>query len=103
MHGLRKLYKLLISRHHRILANDSPGADANSVCAIQISSCFSRCLRVPIAMRRFYKPSLWIPQHSLLTNPNLHHGLLTFDVKTEHHLPRETLSGRLALRSVDCR
>jgi hypothetical protein len=33
-------------------------------------------LRVPIAMRRFYKPSLWIPQHFLLTNPNLHHGLL---------------------------
>src|ERR1035437_8596992 len=31
-------------------------------------------------MRRFYKPSLWIPQHFLLTNPNLHHGLLT---KTE--------------------
>ena len=27
-------------------------------------------------MRRFYKPSLWIPQHFLLTNPNLHHGLL---------------------------
>jgi len=24
---------------------------------------FSRCLRVPIAMRRFYKPSLRIPQH----------------------------------------
>ena len=23
MHGLRKLYKLLISRHHRILANDT--------------------------------------------------------------------------------
>jgi len=33
-------------------------------------------LRVPIAMRRFYKPSLWIPQPFLLTNPNLHHGLL---------------------------
>jgi hypothetical protein len=33
-------------------------------------------LRVPIAMRRFYKPSLWIPQLFLLTNPNLHHGLL---------------------------
>jgi hypothetical protein len=33
-------------------------------------------LRVPIAIRRFYKPSLWIPQHFLLTNPNLHHGLL---------------------------
>ncbi len=28
-------------------------------------------------MRRFYKPSLWIPQHFLFTNPNLHHGLLT--------------------------
>src|ERR1017187_5399949 len=27
-------------------------------------------------MRRFYKPSLCIPQHFLLTNPNLHHGLL---------------------------
>ncbi len=27
-------------------------------------------------MRRFYKPSLWIPQHFLVTNPNLHHGLL---------------------------
>ena len=27
-------------------------------------------------MRRFYKPSLWIPHHFLLTNPNLHHGLL---------------------------
>jgi hypothetical protein len=33
-------------------------------------------LRVPIAMRRFYKPSLWIPQLFLLANPNLHHGLL---------------------------
>src|SRR5206468_784009 len=46
------------------------------VCAIHISSCFSRCLRVPIAMPRFYKTSLWIPQHFLCTNPNLHHGLL---------------------------
>jgi hypothetical protein len=27
-------------------------------------------------MGRFYKPSLWIPQHFLFTNPNLHHGLL---------------------------
>jgi hypothetical protein len=27
-------------------------------------------------MRRFYKPSLWIPQLFPLTNPNLHHGLL---------------------------
>jgi hypothetical protein len=28
-------------------------------------------------MRQFYKPSLWIPQLFLFTNPNLHHGLLT--------------------------
>src|ERR1019366_1972782 len=45
-------------------------------CAIHNPSCFSRFLPVPIAIRRFYKPSLWIPQHFLLTNPNLHHGLL---------------------------
>jgi hypothetical protein len=50
------------------------------VCAIQISSCFSRCLRVPIAMRRFYEQSLWIPQKFLLTNLNLHHGLLITDI-----------------------
>jgi divalent metal cation (Fe/Co/Zn/Cd) transporter len=31
-------------------------------------------------MRRFYKPSLWIPQHFLLTHPNLHHGLLALYV-----------------------
>src|SRR5439155_9126219 len=35
-----------------------------------------RCLRVPIAMRRFYEQSLWIPQKFLFTNPDLHHGLL---------------------------
>jgi len=33
-------------------------------------------LRVPIAMRRFYEQSLWIPQKFLSTNLNLHHGLL---------------------------
>ena len=31
-------------------------------------------------MCRFYKPSLWIPQLFLLTNPNLHHGLLRNEV-----------------------
>src|SRR6266496_1503484 len=41
-----------------------------------MSSCFSRCLRVPIAMRRFYEQTLWIPQKFLLTNLDLHHGLL---------------------------
>src|SRR6266700_399000 len=41
-----------------------------------MSSCFSRCLRVPIAMRRFYEQSLWIPQNFLFTNLDLHHGLL---------------------------
>src|ERR1019366_4827414 len=53
-----------------------PGADAISVCAIHTPSCFSRCLRVPIAIGRFYGQSLWIPQMFLLTNPDLHHGLL---------------------------
>src|ERR1019366_1016730 len=53
-----------------------PGADTNSVCAIHKSSCFSRCLRVPIAMRRFYEQTLWIPQNFPPTNPDLHHGLL---------------------------
>src|SRR5439155_7341629 len=43
-----------------------------------MSSCFSRCLRVPIAMRRFYEQSLWIPQKFLFTNLDLHHGLLSF-------------------------
>jgi hypothetical protein len=33
-------------------------------------------LRVPIAIGRFYKQCLWIPQMFLLTNPELHHGLL---------------------------
>jgi Cu(I)/Ag(I) efflux system membrane protein CusA/SilA len=46
------------------------------VCAIHKSSCFSRCLRVPIAMRRFYEQTLWIPQNFPPTNPDLHHGLL---------------------------
>jgi hypothetical protein len=31
---------------------------------------------VPIAIGRFYKQCLWIPQMFLLTNPDLHHGLL---------------------------
>ena len=31
-------------------------------------------------MRAFYKQSLWILQNFLLTNPDLHHGLLaTFE------------------------
>jgi hypothetical protein len=41
-----------------------------------MSSCFSRCLRVPIAIRAFYESWLWIPQTLLLTHPDLHPGLL---------------------------
>src|ERR1019366_4798121 len=51
-----------------------PGADTNSVCAIHKSSCFSRCLRVPIAMRRFYEQTLWIPQNFPPTNPKFRQG-----------------------------
>src|ERR1700679_1217808 len=47
--------------YFRALLIGCPGAAANSVCAIHKPSCFSRCLRVPIAMRPFYKPPLWIP------------------------------------------
>jgi len=42
-----------------------------------MSSCFSRCLRVPIAIRAFYESYLWILQTLLLTHPDLHPGLLT--------------------------
>src|ERR1700687_1431988 len=58
------------------MSSKYPGAVANSVCAIHKSSCFSRLLRVPIAMRRFYKQTLWILQKVLLTNPDLHHRLI---------------------------
>ena len=45
-----------------------------------MSSCFSRCLRVPIAIRAFYESYLWILQTLLLTHPDLHPGLLGHDV-----------------------
>src|ERR1700733_8860865 len=41
-----------------------------------MSSCFSRCLRVPIAIRAFYESYLWILQTLLLTHPDLPPGLL---------------------------
>ena len=43
-----------------------------------MSSCFSRCLRVPIAIRAFYESYLWILQTLLLRHPDLHPGLLGF-------------------------
>jgi hypothetical protein len=50
-----------------------------------MSSCFSRCLRVPIAMRTFYEPSLWILQHFLLTHLDLHHRLLGISASSSPH------------------
>src|ERR1700733_2837956 len=41
-----------------------------------MSSCFSRCLRVPIAIRAFYESYLWILQTLLLRHPDLHPGLI---------------------------
>jgi hypothetical protein len=41
-----------------------------------MSSCFSRCLRVPIPIPAFYESYLWILQTLLLTNPDLHPGLI---------------------------
>jgi hypothetical protein len=46
-----------------------------------MSSCFSRCLRVPIAIRAFYESYLWILPTLLLTHPDLHPGLLR-DIKS---------------------
>src|SRR5437762_14309508 len=64
-----------------------------------MSSCFSRCLRVPIAMPRFYEPSLWIPQKFLFANLDLHHGLLGVTLKTvETH--RSNIMLKLQLHST---
>lgn len=41
-----------------------------------MSSCFSRCLGVPIAIRAFYESYLWILETLLLTHPDFHPGLL---------------------------
>src|SRR5438045_3150038 len=60
-----------------------------------MSSCFSRCLRVPIAMRRFYEQSLWIPQNFLFTNLDLHHGLLSVS-----SVPAQTFGGNGSNRVV---
>jgi hypothetical protein len=35
-------------------------------------------LRVPIAIPEVYEQTLWILQNFLLTNPDLHHGLLGY-------------------------
>jgi hypothetical protein len=51
------------------------------MCAIHNPSCFSRCLRVPIAMRRFYKHTLCILEYFRLTNPHLHPGLLASGIR----------------------
>ena len=41
-----------------------------------MSSCLSRCLRVPIAIRAFYESYLWILKTLLFPHPDLHPGLL---------------------------
>ena len=52
-------------------------------------------------MCRFYKPSLWIPQHFLFTNPNLHHGLLSLqDLYPRRSKQKESVS-RLRVSSHD--
>src|SRR5579859_8127297 len=54
------------------------------MCPIQMSSCCSRCLRVPIAIRAAYEQILWILQNLLLRNPYFHHGLLAVAVIISH-------------------
>ncbi len=57
-------------------------------------SCFSRCLRVPIAIPRFYESCLWIPQTLLLTHLDLHPGLLGDAASIRSNAPElQMLSG----------
>jgi hypothetical protein len=51
-------------------------------------------------MRRFYKPSLWIPQHFLFTNPNLHHGLLGKDSPEPRSIQPEHMGRVVALPQI---
>ncbi|MGB8061487.1 MAG: hypothetical protein WCF26_06320, partial [Candidatus Sulfotelmatobacter sp.] len=53
-----------------------------------MSSCFSRCLRVPIAIRAFYESYLWILQALLLTHPDLHPGLLGLNLRLTYNSAR---------------
>ena len=54
MHGSRKLYKLLISRHHRILANDR---GLQSGVALQSSMCRNKRQAMPHGGSRNKKPN----------------------------------------------
>jgi hypothetical protein len=58
-----------------------------------MSSCFSRCLRVPIAIRAFHESYLWILRTLLLTHPDLHPGLLDSDAKNCREMPCFGFSG----------
>jgi hypothetical protein len=70
-----------------------------------MSSCFSRCLRVPIAIRAFYEAYLWILQTLLLTHPDLHPGLIGIAPKfravpsrcSNHLIPSPELAQNLYL------
>ena len=70
-----------------------------------MSSCFSRCLRVPIAIRAFYESYLWILQTLLLTHPDLHPALLGGPAgmtdATEFKRPRGRWSHKLWQEAVD--
>src|ERR1022692_1958661 len=58
---------------------------AKCVFATHKSSGRSRCCRLPIAMNKAYKLSLWIPKTKCSTDQDLHHGL----------------SGELNIRTLD--
>jgi len=66
-----------------------------------MSSCFSRCLRVPIAIRAFYESYLWILQTLLLTHPDLHPGVLS--AKPVSSRSRHPLSFCTPLRETEHR
>src|ERR1700728_1606017 len=64
-----------------------------------MSSCFSRCLRVPIAIRAFYESYLWILQTLSLTHPDLHPGLLGIRERARNSFSISSGSGTKTTRS----
>src|SRR5216683_5534390 len=78
-----------------------------------MSSCFSRCLRDPIAMRRFYGQTLWILHKFLVREPGLapravrllleaalSYAVVSAEPRTIPLLPRQQKSSRLLLSAV---
>src|ERR1700682_5773436 len=67
-----------------------------------MSSCFSRCVRVPIAIRAFYESYLWILQTLLLTHPDLHPGLIGIKTQASRTTGKSALTRPGHLQEMYC-